>query len=490
MNEPAREFSRLKGSRELLRIRDLWIKSLNIKNKEDYLFELEMVLRGLDRFFNIENLPLSNKEQIVIRNFSNEIRIVQRYIERVVFLIKQLLEKENSSVFHFHGYVENRLLKDYAKDLFILKTITQETPRESIYILILTFLNLSEILRAIGTLPVVPYILFHNSGQLISREIAMNHFFNPFRLPAFSPVYDKITNPEILRTIKIIDDDDCKTIITVVLLALLRFLKYINFVDQNSKDVNVLKDSLLIFSLLKSEGSDLCSYINMDVPFKLKNKQKSKVENILKVLDSVSFQLNMEMKKVFSQLLRDIAQINNFSILRSNIDSAKGVLTNFFQQSVITVAQIFNTDIDGRNVFPDFVSRYEQSIRLREDIWIFIEVLEEAEKQLKGKVEKERIKTQEQILQMIQDYILYFQNLSLNLVRYTDLVSLEQFFETVNLFIQEKAVGKQRIEEFRKEIHKFKTYLQTTLHQINCRGELQNVEFNRTHAMELLSQFI
>ena len=36
--------------------RERWIRSLEISGREEILFEMEMLLRGLDRFFNLRNL--------------------------------------------------------------------------------------------------------------------------------------------------------------------------------------------------------------------------------------------------------------------------------------------------------------------------------------------------------------------------------------------------------------------------------------------------
>src|SRR5207249_5397827 len=36
--------------------RERWIRSLEISGREEVLFELEMLLRGIDRFFNLRNL--------------------------------------------------------------------------------------------------------------------------------------------------------------------------------------------------------------------------------------------------------------------------------------------------------------------------------------------------------------------------------------------------------------------------------------------------
>ncbi|MFO8057838.1 MAG: hypothetical protein R6V10_11125, partial [bacterium] len=72
--------------------KDQWLAGLDLKDKGTILFELEVLLKGLDRFFNLSNLPLANMEQVVTLDFSDEIRIVLDFIDRVTELSGRLLE--------------------------------------------------------------------------------------------------------------------------------------------------------------------------------------------------------------------------------------------------------------------------------------------------------------------------------------------------------------------------------------------------------------
>ena len=53
-----------------LKEREQWLSRLDLQDKSGILFELEILLKGLDRFFNISNLPLTNMEKVITINFN------------------------------------------------------------------------------------------------------------------------------------------------------------------------------------------------------------------------------------------------------------------------------------------------------------------------------------------------------------------------------------------------------------------------------------
>ncbi len=60
------------------------------------LFELEMWLQSFERFFRVKNQPLSDKEQrsLTLRNWSEELRLVDNVLLRVVQLCASILTEE------------------------------------------------------------------------------------------------------------------------------------------------------------------------------------------------------------------------------------------------------------------------------------------------------------------------------------------------------------------------------------------------------------
>lgn len=478
-----------KSYRKLQREREKWIENISIDGKEVLLLELEMILRAFYVFFNVNNHPYPVYENPAGRDFTNEMRIVKTGMERAIRIVKSLLKNEEANILYFQSYVENKLLRDYTRDRFITETIEQRTPKDALFFLTLNILSLLELSKALDGRNECPYSTFHHFGQITSRLISVNKYFDPFKLPAFSPLFDKITNKRILKTVKNIKDNTVRRVISVTFLAFLRFLKYLSFANAETKDEPILKANLLIFTLLKSEMREISAYIEKEIPSILDMRKKEQRE-IADFLAGIKFQNEIENKKVYQQVLKDFSSIKNISLLRGIVDTSRGVLTNNFQQIVVALVKHFDPSVEGKDIFIDFVSKLEQSLRLREDLWIYKEVLQYVEDQLEGRFKNDLKKNPVQLVDILKDYIVYFHNLSFTLLRYTDLEHFEEFARRIMTLSTEEELDIRTLAELKKEIHTFRIFVETTLSQVNNRAELKDMPFNRESAKELLEQFI
>src|SRR6266542_3633856 len=73
-----------------------WMDAAVAAGKSGDLFALEMWLRSFERFFRIKNQPLSEKEtkQLALRNWSEELRLVDNVILRTVQLCTTILTED------------------------------------------------------------------------------------------------------------------------------------------------------------------------------------------------------------------------------------------------------------------------------------------------------------------------------------------------------------------------------------------------------------
>src|SRR5574341_196714 len=93
--------------------------------KATELFELEMWLRSFERFFRIGSQPLSERETraLAARNWSEELRLVDNVLLRVVQLAGTILSEEQVSLARFDRYVESNLKLDESLDPYIEKLV-------------------------------------------------------------------------------------------------------------------------------------------------------------------------------------------------------------------------------------------------------------------------------------------------------------------------------------------------------------------------------
>lgn len=467
--------------------RDKWLETLSIEGKDRLLDELEMLLKATERFFNIDNLAVSNKEQIISKNFYHEIKILSGSAKRIVSIIRLLLVDHSANAFYFQAYVENRLLADYARDRIIEWYLNQSSPRDSLYLLYITFLNLGALYETVANTKKVSYTMYSNLGQLTSREISLNKYFNPLKLEPFLERYDKIHDRNIKTIVNGITNENLRLKISIVFLSLFRLIRYLRHINNESEDIEELRASILLFTLINAEAKMITKFLDDEF---LKHKGNRKYdESIIATIDSLSFQLSIEIRKVFGQILKDAIEIGNLLKLRAAIDSAKGILANFIQQSIILVAHKFDLSIKGTDIFPDFVSKIEQSLRLREDIWLFKNVLEFFEQNTTDNGIKHNY-TIQTLFTMIKEYIYYFQDISFSLVRYSDHEEFEKFFDRIGVYKEEDLLNKFKYIELRKTIHNFKIFLETTFGHIVNRSELKDIPIDTKHLETVLDQFV
>jgi hypothetical protein len=130
--------TREEGRSELLRGQlRRWTDQVAAAGKADELFELEMWLRSFERFFRIGSQPLSEREtsQLALRSWSEELRLVDNALMRVVHLCNSILTEEQVDLTRFDRYIETSLARDEALDPYIEKLVRMTTPEAALTLL-------------------------------------------------------------------------------------------------------------------------------------------------------------------------------------------------------------------------------------------------------------------------------------------------------------------------------------------------------------------
>src|SRR5512140_735693 len=197
-----------------------WISAAKNKNK-DVFSELDVLLRALDRFFNLENLPPS-KEDVAGRNFFDEMAAVRDTILRVIGLLEMLIPETKKNVYWFQKFAQSKFMTNKKRDALREELYKQDVPEKSLFLLYDSFVNLKGIITDIMKTDHIPYLTFTNIGQMLGRELRENVHFNPFK-HELNPQFDIIENSEISRVVKEIKAQDIKKYVSIMLLHLFKF---------------------------------------------------------------------------------------------------------------------------------------------------------------------------------------------------------------------------------------------------------------------------
>jgi hypothetical protein len=478
------------AERLLIQKRKAWLERLKLDFKEETLFELEILLKAMDRFFNINNLPLANIEQVVTENFHEELSIVHEFVDRIIKLIRKLLEASKREDYHFRQYVEVGLLSDYARTRHRLASLDQKSPEDSLVTLYSTFVNIQSLISGLVQLNEISYQLYFNLGSLISREIATNRYFNPMDTISFRPEYDRVGHKRIARIVKSIPDPEIRKNFSIVVLAFFRLLHYTDFINPDNHHLERLRDSLLFFALINSESKHLTDFMEKNLPEDLADNDNPDSERLISLCDSLAFQLSMELKKINQTELVGASKQPKVDSLRCSVENSKGILSNFFQQSIVQLMQLMSPELKGEDIFVSFISRRWQSLRLREDVWVFRNLMDKFEEITETSINGASLQTYVKYLKLQKSYIAYLKREIVPLLRYSDLIEFNTYFSYIDALTDDDLHLMDKLDSFKMESKFFKIFVETTVSHINNRAEIQETPLDEKACENRLKNFI
>ncbi len=449
---------------------DNWLAAAKKKNR-DAFSELDVLLRALDRFFNIENLPVL-KEDVSGKNFFDEMNAVKDTILRVVGILDMLIPETKKNVYWFQKFAQSKFLTDKKRDALREELYKQDVPEKSLFLLYDSFVNLKGIITDIMKTDHIPYLTFANIGQILARELRENVHFNPFRYD-LNPQFDVIENREISRVVKEIAAQDMKKQVSVMLLHLFKFLRYLRYADASTR-FGSLNSSLLIILLLRSEFALFTGYLET-VPRKLED------QGLKTLVKAISYQFSMESKRVFLQELKDVFRNKSPQYLKGRIENGHGILKNLSEQSIAQIVHYFSPEVKESDIFETFVTRVEQSLRLREDIMIlhrFLFLFEQATSEKKAR-----------IFDAMRNFMLYFQSFTFKLLRYDDYEEFVSFFSKMLAFNKNEIRGRG-LDKLSDKTKQFRIFIETCLRQISNRAELTGVPVDMNRIENSLNQYL
>jgi hypothetical protein len=449
-----------------------WV-ALSKQENKTLFSELDILLRALDRYFNIENLTFS--EHITGKNFCEELVTVRETIIRLLGVLEAVMPESKKNAYWFQKYTETRYLPVRTLDACREDMYRQDAPEKGLYLLYDSFINTKGLITDLVRSGNISYLGFANVGHLISKEIRGNIFFSPFRKP-LNPEFDVISNSSISGIVKSLTNGEEKKQISVVFIYLFRLLRILEFVETTTQRSVALHSSLMVLILLRSEISSFLAAVE---------KALKKIDNreLRGLLKSLSYQFSIETKRVYLQELKDINRRKTGIQFRGKIENSHGILKNLIEHSIVQITQFYNPQTKGEDVFPSFMNRKEQSLRLREDIFAlhkFLRLLE-----TKAGNPLDRLK----VFESLKNYMLYFDSFTSRLLRYDDYDEFARFFDELN------SVKKEMVLDisFRKvveEVRHFNVFLETTLRHIGNRAELSGTEADKDRIRILINQYL
>lgn len=442
---------------------------------KDLYIELDALLRGIDRFFNTKNLPI-DPEDLTSKNFFHEMIIMRDSILRTLGILEVVLPESKKNAYWFKKFAETKFLSDQKRDSLADKEDDQETPEKWIFALYDSFVNFKGIISDVLKAKKIQYISFKNMGDIIRKEIRENNYFSPFKQRVHRE-FDIIDNPIISYIVKSIEDRKLKRSISMGMIFLFRQLRFLTCIDITTKRKISISCGLLILVMMRSEIGQILKFLGRET-------KKDHVKDLGDIFQQLSFSLSIEIKRVYQQELKNILNMKNIRNLRGRIENSHGILRNLIEQSIVKIAEYFDSDISGETIFATFITKFAQSVKLREDIYILHKLLTLFEENMSIKTKRTTA------LEALKNYMFYFESFTFKLLRYDDYEEFSTFFNNFLVYVKATPFESGNSKSLLDKLHNFRIYLETTLNHINNRTELQNNPLDVDRTKQLLMQYI
>ena len=234
------------------------------------------------------------------------------------------------------------------------------------------------------------------------------------------------------QTIRNIENPELRNITQTILGEMLRFFDWLARIENNLHKLDTLLESLSLLEVLEFEARSLIDFVERRAI-----KAAAGNERLHEVLDGITYGISHDLRRIFErELVRGVTE-HSIPIVYGKILHAHGLLTNCFQQSTITLLQVFNPKLDATSLFNDIEARLKQSLVLCKDL-----------SSLMRFVRLSQANSDADVLRTVVDRILEFRDGSMHYLMYKDWRGYESLALEVITAIENNLDAKPLLHRF------------------------------------------
>jgi hypothetical protein len=463
--ELMRDSQRVRGV--YLAERERWVRSLEISGREEILFELEMLLRGIDRFFNLRNL-FGDAQPAAERDWREELKATRDAVHRSVHLAHKLIEQQKEQALLFRDFVKGSLSDDRVRAKMGAEMREQRTPEESLFLLRTGLVAHQGILDHLLRVESAPQSLFLDVGRALQHELFVSRYFCPPAALEFRAEYDRIGSVLLLEALRLLDDEKKRKAFALGLLASFRALRSLRYVP--SPPVPHTRRVLVVLALVRSELQALVAYLETDLPRMFPDGPAAAAGRAAaqKIRDVLA-----EVPPLLAQPLTDRAQL----------DFQRDKLVEATKECVGILANALDPAMGHYALFEDDAARTDQSERLRKDLWVFREMC----RYTAAALEQPAATPDE--AEPLRRYATEFRDVGYQLLRHSDRELFDRFLDLLEGWSGRRGESTQiRIARLRDDCQRFAEILERALDLVSRRTELQKIPIDEAMYREALAK--
>ena len=437
--------------REQSHARDQWIARLPEDRREEALFELEVLLKGLACFANPRNHPgPPRRAAIVAQDYREALALARDGMQPRRRALSRLLLGEQERAFVFQRYLEMLLPDDSARTRLVRGTMTQDTPEESLFLLRHALTNLLEVTGGVTRLPRVPFRLFYATLSVAHREVSQSAFFNPLAALEFRPEFDRITNVRVLELMRQVPGEQARRLVALTFLSLFRMLRYLALLEHVVREPRPAGVVYLVLSVLRSDARALTDYLRKQAGEQLAESYERELFKIpasqitrrtttscwpRRTASSPSRRRSAASPRTCasscaarsSTICRRPTAARRASSCARRSRRSRGNLRPALQNAVLVLGKALGARLDEHGVFDDAAARRSLSSRLRRDVWMFAQIVRAFGAKARSTPSREDRWSGPSSLQFVREFLTYFGAMGYPLLRAADYPRFDAF---------------------------------------------------------------
>jgi hypothetical protein len=503
--------------RDQQQAREAWFQGLPLDHKEELLFELEILLKGLACFSNPRNHPgPPRRAPVVAIDFASHLAFWRDGVARVVFLARLLLGTRDRS-FVFHRYLETVLPEDAARTALAREGMAQGSPEESLFALRHALTQSLEVADGLMRTPRIQYRLFYALLSITQREIQKNAYFNPLSALEFRPEFDRIASGEVLELIAGVPGRGAQRLVALTFLSLFRMLRYVRFVASLAERPAENKRQsagriYLVLAVLRSDARALSGYLRKrtgsilaegfddDLFASPAPDLESRHDALLSLghrligikasLEGIAASIRLEMRRSFEHDLPSPDAGFSDEEIRLRFRRAMMELRPALENRVLFLGKTLGLGAQEIGVFDTASAKRESSDRLRRDVWMFAQIVRAfASKAEHARGGEDRWEAAAGFA-FVREFLAYFQALGYPLLRASDYPRVDAFMSAMSGLEDADLLDPRRIEQAIVESRAFYDFLIVLFDDISKRDELKGIAFDRRSAATALKLYL
>lgn len=501
--------------REQQQAREAWFARLAADKKDDTLFELEILLKGVACFANPRNHPGAGKRTTTVSlDFREHLGHARDGMARVVQLSRALLGDQDRA-FVFQRYLETVLPEDTSRTKLLHASMAQETPEASLFVLRHGFTNLIEVGSGLLRLTRLPFRLFYAHLSTAMREIAQSEYFNPLSALEFRPEFDRIPSPAVLELIQGVPGEQAHRLVALTFLSLFRMLRYCRLLDAfalDHTDRRVAGRAYLVLAVMRSDARALANYLRrragtllgesferdlFRVPAaEITNRYEEmlgeghRLVGVKSALAGVAANLRLEMRRTFEHDLPPADAPTPEHELRARLRGVTSNIRPALQNAILFLGRSLGAKLEEGRVFDDDAARRATSERLRRDVWMFAQIARAFA--IKARHADPRADTWSTTanLSFVREFLGYFRAMGYPLLRVGDYGRVDAFTSAMDGIADADLLDPARLEAAAAECEAFHLFLTDLFEGISRREEIAGASFDRRAAARALKLYL